>query len=206
MASQDLLNAIAAHAQEGADQEEIKDLLVSEGWQAEAIDAAFEELAKNTPSIWQQLPTYPYFQALDAKTANLPPKVVWGISGLLVVLVILTAVIIYFSMNPFMLGGSDRDKVRVAVSSQLNTAINNYHAAYLKFPESLAALVPNYIKFVPLDPKTNNPYDYIVSEDKSSYSLCILYETKSVSEGCLNTEVINAERFGIPVPTSAPGE
>lgn len=206
MASQDLINAINFRLAKGEDKKKIKEFLLAEGWQELAIDAAFKELEPPTPSFWQQTRLYPYFTALDEKTAHLPARVIWAISGLLIVIVCTIFFIIYLTLNPFVTQGSSRDQERDIVYSQLKIALQRYHDQKNSYPGSLTELVPDFIKFVPLDPKTHRNYDYMSLEDGSGYNLCIYFETKSASEGCINTEVINAQRLGIPTPTKEPNQ
>src|SRR5476651_1699517 len=117
MASQDLINAISSRVSAGESKEKIKEFLLSEGWQEQAIDGAFVELEPATPSFWHQLPIYQYFLALDAKTAQLPPKIIWSISAFLVALVIAIMFIVYISMNQFSFSGSARDQERDSIYS-----------------------------------------------------------------------------------------
>jgi hypothetical protein len=97
-----------------------------------------------------------------------------------------------------------RDRARETVNSQLKDVLGRYYLQNKRYPVSLSELVPAYINYVPVDPKTNNPYGYSILDGGAMYSLCIYFETKSPSAGCLNSEVINAERMGIPVPSMSP--
>lgn len=190
MPNQDLIEIIKYHLSQGESRKQVEELLVSEGWRDDAVNEVFESLPK-PPSFWQQLPIYPYFEKLDAKTAQLPAKVVLIISGILIALVLVIGFILYFSIDPITMRGSDRDIERAKIHTQLQAAIKRFYEVNRKYPVSLSDLVPNYIYFVPVDPKTKKAYDYAASTDGSKYSLCVLYETKSPSDGCVNTEILN---------------
>lgn len=188
MVSQDLLNVVQYHYSQGENPDKIFDILVSEGWQQEAVEEALDTLPK-PPSFWQQLPTYPYFQALDARTANLPPRIIISVSVGLIILVIVIGIIISNLVGPGIYTGDSRDQEREDVYAKLKIALERYHDKYYRYPDSINELLPNYINYIPLDPKSNKPYGYTVQEGGKSYLLCIIYETKSQSEGCVNYEV-----------------
>lgn len=188
MPSQELIDAVNYHLSQGRTREEITDLLVSAGMGEEAVNEIFDNLPK-PQSFWQQLPTYPYFKEWDEKTANLPPKIVLSISGLLVGLVLVISLIVYLSMNPSARKGDSRDQERDTVYLQLKIALSRYFENYNRYPSRLSELMPSYIYYVPLDPSTKKPYDYIVSDDGSKYNFCILYETKSPTSGCVDPDV-----------------
>lgn len=201
MPSQDLVDAVNVLLSEGNTPEDIKEYLVSQGWQEIAVDEVIGSI-KKPPTFWEQLPTYPYFQELDKKTANLPPKVIWTISGLLILTVIVIGFVIYLFMNPFVLGGDERDRERGIVFSQLETAISRFHDANNRYPISLKELVPEYIKYIPSDPKTNKPYEYNTRNFGEAYSLCVIYETKSVSDGCVNSVIFDVDKIVVPTESA----
>src|SRR5437879_624663 len=58
MPSKDLFDTVHYHLSQGETKESIKDFLLSEGWQEQAIDEVFGEIPK-PPPFWQQLPFYP---------------------------------------------------------------------------------------------------------------------------------------------------
>ncbi len=186
MPSQVLVDAVANQLSQGESPEDIKDFLLSEGWQEDAIDEVIARIPKPM-SFWQQLPFYPRFAELDAKTAQLPPKVIFGISAFLIVLVIAIASLLYLFIDPFAMQGDVRDRDREAIHSQLLIALKRYYDKNNRYPGSLSELVPNYINYVPMDPKTNSPYDYGTTHDGGIYNLCIYFETRSPSEGCIKS-------------------
>jgi len=190
--SQDLVNAVQELVDKGVKEEDLKDYLVSQGWQEEAVDEVFKSI-KKSPSFWQQLPTYSYFQALDANTANLSPKAVSIIGLALMVLVIVIGYFIYLFMDPYAMQGTSRDEERQAMYDQLTIAINRYHDEKGVYPQTLGDLVPEFISKVPVDPETNIPYNYSLLDGGESYGVCIHFETKSPTDGCLRTDVIKTE-------------
>ncbi len=192
MPNRELADKVAYHMFQGESRETMKELLLSEGWAESAIDEVFKGLPKPL-SFWQQLPIYPYFAALDAKTAKLPPKIIFGISVLLVILVMVIAYLVYYFVDPFALDVTGRDKQRDEVYIQLQTALGRYYNENNRYPQALSELVPNYINYVPGDPKTNKPYDYGIVNNGANYIICIYYETKSASDGCLNSVIIETK-------------
>lgn len=190
MPSQDLINAIGFRLEQGESREQIKEILIAEGWREDAIDEVFIRLPKS-PSFWQSLPIYPYFKALDDKTANLPPKVILTVSILLIISVVIVGLLVYFSIDPKVFNGEPRDQEREVIYSQLKTALNNYNVQNNRYPDSLSELVPSYIKYEPMDPKTKKPYGYMAVNGGQTYNLCIYFETRSPTEGCIHSDVID---------------
>lgn len=198
MPAQELEDAVKILLNQEAKPEDIKLYLVEQGWQEQAVDEVLGKTQKQ-PSFWQMLPTYKYYKELDARTANLPPKKVLAISAGLTVLVLAMIFSNYIFMNLFSFQDANtRDKERDIVYQQLETALINYYRQNRSFPQNLNALVPDYITLIPVDPKTKVSYGYTLKPDGSSFSICVYYETKPASPGCLNTNMINPKDLGIP--------
>lgn len=198
MPAQELEEAVKIYLHQGAKPEEIKEFLVSQGWQEQAVEEVLDSHRKQ-PSIWQMLPTYKYYKELDAKTANLPPKKIFAVASALVVMVLIMIFGNYIMMNLFAFQDSNtRDRQREAVYKQLETALTNYYRQNGAYPAALSALMPEYISQIPADPKTGEPYGYFTKNLGSSYSLCFYFETKPATDGCLNTEILNPQELGIP--------
>lgn len=198
MPAPELEEAVKIYLHQGAKPEDIKEFLVSQGWQEQAVDEVLESHRKQ-PSIWKMLPTYKYYQELDRKTANLPPKKILAISAILIILVLLMIFANYIMMNLSSLSDADnRDKEREVVSKQLETALRSYYSRNGSYPAVLSALVPEFISKEPMDPKTGNPYGYFTKDNGANYSLCVIYESRPVSKGCLNPDVLSPDKLGIP--------
>ncbi len=198
MPAQELEDAVKIYLHQGAKPEDIKEYLVSQGWQEQAVDEVLASHQKQ-PSIWQMLPTYKYYKELDAKTASLPPKKILAISIILVFLVLLIIFSNYIFMKIFSFQEANtRDKERDIVYQQLETALNNYYRTNGFYPSTLSALMPEYISRNPTDPKTGEPYGYFTKNLGAGYALCFYFETKPATGGCLNTEILTPQELGIP--------
>lgn len=198
MPAQELEDAVKIYLHQGAKPEDIKEYLVSQGWQEQAVEEVLDSHRKQ-PSIWQMLPTYKYYQELDAKTANLPPKTILIVSLALIALVLIMIFANYIMMNLFAFQDSGtRDRQRDVVYEQLGIALSNYYKQNGTYPATLQALVPDHISQIPVDPKTNEPYGYFTKNNGAGYAVCIYFETKPATSGCLNTEVLTPQELGIP--------
>ena len=188
MISQDLVAAIDSSLSQGQSPEEVKELLLSEGWSESAIDSVFEERSKKKePSPWERTPIYQAFLRLDKKSAALPRRVVFGICMSLVFLTLAASFILYRITDPFNLDGVSRDAERDSAYAQLQTGLKRYYDDKNRYPASLFELVPNYIQYVPRDPRSNKPYEYRLV-GTNDYRFCIYFETKPPSPDCINTE------------------
>ena len=188
MVSQDLVAAIDSSLSQGQSPEEVKDLLLSEGWSESAIDSVFEErLKKKEPSPWERTPLYQAFLRLDKKSAKLPGRVVFGICMGLVFFVLVATFILYKITDPFNLNGVSRDAERDSVYAQLQAGLKRYYNVKNRYPASLSELVPDYIEYVPRDPRSNKSYDYSLV-GTNNYRFCIYFETKPPSSDCINTQ------------------
>ena len=186
MISQDLVAAVDYHLSQGESPDKVKELLLSEGWADSAIDSVLVEKSKK-PSFWEEMPFYENFLRLDAKYAALPGKVVFGISMGLIFFVIFFSFFLYKITDPFNLNGNSRDVERDSMYAQLQLGLKRYYDDTNMYPASLSELVPNYIKYVPLDPKSNKPYNYR-AVGKNNFKLCIYFEAKAQSADCIDKE------------------
>jgi hypothetical protein len=188
MVSQDLVAAIDSSLSQGQSPQEVKEFFLSEGWSESAIDSVFEErLKKKEPSPWERMPLYQAFLRLDKKSAALPRRVVFGICMGLVFFVLVASFILYKIADPFNLNGVSRDAERDSVYAQLQAGLKRYYDDKKRYPNSLSELVPDYIEYVPRDPKSNKPYGYRLV-GTNDYRFCIYFETKPPSPDCINTE------------------
>lgn len=92
---------------------------------------------------------------------------------------------IYFSFLFFrvFLSNSDpeaRDIQREGAVGTLTTELNTYRNSNNAYPSSLKQLVPRFVERLPMDPKTQNDYEYQLLSN-GDYKLCIHYETKPTS-------------------------
>lgn len=65
----------------------------------------------------------------------------------------------------------DLDPKRKSDVDHLNSAINSYYRKNQIYPQSLSALVPQYLASVPRDPDTQREYSYRVTLDFKSYQV-----------------------------------
>jgi hypothetical protein len=190
MISQDLVSAVNDHLSLGESPDEVKEFLLSEGWAESAIDSVFEDKLKSKePSVWERMPFYQSFLRMDAKSAEFPGRVIFGISVGLIFLLAVSSFILFKITDPFNLNGVSRDAERDSMYTQLQSGLKRYYHDNNMYPASLGDLVPNYIKYVPLDPRSNKPYGYRAA-GKNNFKLCIYFETKVQSADCVDKEFI----------------
>lgn len=63
------------------------------------------------------------------------------------------------------------DQTRKLDISSLKTGLDKYFVAKKEYPEKMEKLTPDYLRIIPLDPVTKEPYAYEPSEDLSTYKL-----------------------------------
>jgi len=109
------------------------------------------------------------------------PYVFIAILGFLVIPAMLFATV-FFSLNTARYRA--RDAKRIADLKQLQVALELYYDESGSYPLTLNELSPRYIA-VPVDPKTNNPYDY-QRQGETDYKICAQLEDKT--EKCFSSQ------------------
>lgn len=193
MQNEELVSQIEEYLKKGGKIEEIRDSLLEQGMDGNVLDELLASVHK-PPSFWQQLPTYKYFEAWDKKTAELPARKIWAISGVMVLSVILIGIMAYRVIDPQGLRGEERDKMRGEAQAKLSVVLRDFWLKNGHYPASLGELVPAYINSIPVDPKTGLAYEYVSSGNGRTYNLCVIFETKAVSSGCFVFETIRPGR------------
>jgi hypothetical protein len=69
-----------------------------------------------------------------------------------------------------------RDAIRMSDVRQLVLQILSYASKYGSLPENLQDLTPALIPVIPKDPLTDLPYQYTISSDRASFTLCAKLE------------------------------
>ncbi len=187
------MDLVEYNLSQGESRESIRNYLISEGLNEEGADEIFALVPKPV-SFWHQLPIYPYFAALDERAKELPARVIWSISGILILIVIVIGLIVYVSFNPKNI--YTRDQERDAHHALLVEVLDRYKADNGRFPGQLSELVPGYLQSLPVDPRSNSEYGYTITGGGRNYFLCIYFESKKSSQGCLSTSEITAEEIG----------
>lgn len=190
MASQDLVDSIEQRISSGETKEDILQALLSEGWEHEEIEAAFANLPSKQPSSQVSSLLAPLWSSWDAKTASFPPSVVMAIFGLLACTVLVFAVLLYNFLDPLGARAAARDLSRDQEFLQTQKALQKYSDARGSYPDSLAALIPNFLTTLPLDPSTGKPLSYHLLDDQVNYELCVNFETRPYQCVSSNTSSI----------------
>ncbi len=76
-----------------------------------------------------------------------------------------------------------RDAIRKSDLVNIQTALQIYKKENGEFPPQLRLLSPHYMAFIPGDPKSNLPYQYVVYGGRVDYQLCTQLETSSEAQG-----------------------
>jgi hypothetical protein len=204
MTTQEMVDLAAYNLKHGESRENVAEYLATQGLTAEEVEGIFAKIPKEK-SFWQDTPFYPYFAEWDAKTAQLPPRVILGIGAGLILLVIVMGFLMYFLYRPGAGGSGDaRDLERETHYTILKEALSRYHNEHGMYPAALEELAPGYINIVPHDPGSKELYGYGISAGGGKYSLCIHFEKRAPLGECLNTEALSAEELGLPTGVPEP--
>ncbi len=104
-------------------------------------------------------------------------KLKFVIVGILGLLFIPAMILLLVFLGPGSRLGEARDTRRETDIRQIQIGLRNYYAQYGRYPFSLNELSPQYLQKMPVDPKTNLPYQYQRFSD-ADYQLCAQLETK----------------------------
>lgn len=86
--------------------------------------------------------------------------------------------IILLAINPAQLLRVSRDTTRLTNVNVLKTGVEQYYAENNNYPQSLDSLA-GHIAIIPVDPKTNQPFEYRILPDGSGYEICATMEDKT---------------------------
>jgi len=109
-----------------------------------------------------------------------------AILGLLIIPLILSS-LAFFRFN----SGFDsarvksRDNYRESDLKQIQIFLDLYYEEYDNYPHSLDALSPDYITTIPVDPQTNESYQYQLIQDGDDYRICAKMEEQK--QMCLSS-------------------
>lgn len=107
--------------------------------------------------------------------------------GVMVVLGIL-ATLVVLAINPSEQFNRAKNVQRRSDAQTLRNALESYNIENSRYPIVLKELVPTYLSEVPVDPLTNEPYDYSVLQGGRNYELCYtLEQTKETKNVPLKT-------------------
>ncbi|MBA3724592.1 MAG: hypothetical protein H0W89_06960 [Candidatus Levybacteria bacterium] len=181
MVNNELVEIIKLRYQEGQRRSEIRAALLEEGYEETEIDGAIAhiqyEAIKQLPVVSR---VYQVFENLDSKTAHSSPKLVATVLLSCFGVLLLLFGGFYYVLDPLGVRTLERDKIREADVIRVRTAIDTYYADKKLYPVSLQGLLPNYLKAIPLDPKTGEMYQYTTYDANKIYKLCISFEVQPV--------------------------
>lgn len=97
-----------------------------------------------------------------------------GIIGVLIIPAILLS-LVFLSLGSAK--GKARDAKRQADIMQLQSGLELYHRDHNSYPASLSELLPTYFPSQPVDPSTNQPYQYESRLNGAGYKVCAQLES-----------------------------
>lgn len=110
--------------------------------------------------------------------------IVVGIIGLLLIPAILFSTV-------FLSLGSARKKARDAIRqshiNQIRFLLDMYYSDHNNYPSSLNELFPEYLQGLPVDPLTNQPYQYQLQQGGKDYKICAQLESTKTQK-CVTSQ------------------
>lgn len=92
------------------------------------------------------------------------------------VIVVGSALLIFGIISGFLNDSELRDAQRRADVSSIKEGADSYFNTYGVYPESAAVLTPDFIPYVPTDPITQAPYEYLLREGGTDFEVCTILE------------------------------
>ncbi|MAJ97261.1 hypothetical protein CL644_00160 [bacterium] len=105
---------------------------------------------------------------------SLPVKIITVFA--IAVIFIGTALLIFGIIRGFLNDSELRDAQRRTDVSYIKESADSYFDSYGTYPESVALLVPDFISYVPTDPITQVPYEYLLREAGNDFEVCTILE------------------------------
>lgn len=142
-------------------------------------------------ALYQSVRTARAGTVVDTRSTNKKGLLATAIIGWVVIPIVIGTIVFisYMALD----GARDkaRDATRKSDVSQLRTALVLYYDDYTRYPSTLDDVAGDYIYRIPTDPTTSLGYDYSVSSDGMSFTLCAdleSYESYTDSYFCIDNE------------------
>lgn len=110
--------------------------------------------------------------------------IVVGIIGLLLIPAILFSTVF---LSPGSAREKARDARRQADISQIRVGLEIYYSEHNNYPFSLNELSPEYLPSLPVDPSTNQPYQYQLQQGGTDYKVCAQLESTKTQK-CVTSQ------------------
>ncbi|MEI6327230.1 MAG: hypothetical protein WCO78_03880 [Candidatus Roizmanbacteria bacterium] len=143
-------------------------------------------LAKVIPALILVLPIFAYYGGELKKHVQFSTKIRLAFLFLILVYAFSCMLLLFTQVDaPLVRAGKTRDKLRVSAVQSLSYAIRDYYRINHAFPATLESIAANSVPYgtqnanVNLDPLTNKPYEYHVS-DSANYTICVNFEQDEV--------------------------
>lgn len=133
---------------------------------------------------------YSNLKALKGEIAFAPTKGKKAAFIFIAILGILIIPAILFSTVFLSLGsarGKARDARRQADISQIRVRLGMYYSEHNNYPSSLDELSPEYFPSLPVDPSTNQPYQYQLQQGGTDYKVCAQLESTKTQK-CVTSQ------------------
>jgi len=98
------------------------------------------------------------------------------LSGFLVLVVIGVIALSAFVLRGTSSDAQVRDNLRLSDLAQIQLAAQFYFNTSEVFPETVEELVPLYVSNIPVDPRTDKAYSYLLYEGGNNFEICTILE------------------------------
>jgi hypothetical protein len=203
MIKDELIPIIRTKFQEGKRRDDIKEDLITQGYDEEDIDAAIAEIQhdaiKQLPGISS---IYRVVENFEKKSNMTTARMTALVMAVCIGILVLLAVALYFIFDPLGTQSNARDAERKSDMAKIQTALGFYYQQNHKYPSDLNSLVPTFLSSLPLDPQSGGGYSYKLLDSSNNYQLCISYELQS--QECVNASAATSSIPSIPTATPVP--
>jgi len=207
MVTDELIALVKEKFLHGERRNEIKEDLISLGFEEEDIDAA---VAKIQHDAIKQLPgiswIYHHLEHFESKPNSASPRMTVFLMVACFAFLLLLAGALYLFFDPLGTQSTSRDVRRQSDQTIIENGLTAYFQKNQQYPKTLDDLVPNTLTDIPHDPQTGAEYSYQPLDNKENYKLCISFE--QLQTQCVNaqpvTSVIPVIPTETPVPTFTP--
>ena len=173
----ELLEEIRERFRKGQRRNEIKEDLMSEGYDEDDID---DTISKIQNDALKQLPgiswIYQRIEHFESKPNAASPKTTILLMVACIAFLLFLAGSVYIILDPLGTRSGGRDVKRQSDATIIENGLAQYFQKNSQYPDKLDAMVPGTLSDIPKDPQTGQEYSYHPTDNNQNYALCIIFE------------------------------
>jgi len=177
MVIEELLNDIQDRFRKGQRRNEIKEVLMDEGYEEDDID---DTIAKIQHDALKQIPgiswIYQWIEHMESKPKAASAKTTVLLMAACIVFLLLLAGTLYFFLDPLGTRTGGRDIKRQSDATIIENGLSQYFQKTGNYPNKLDDMVPGTLSDIPRDPQSGQEYVYQSTDNDQNYKLCVTFE------------------------------